>query len=369
MERELIKRKKRGFLWRDESGQVLILVALAAVFLIGMAALVVDIGHGFVVRQELQNAADASALAGAGNLLPLIGTFPTATPNYPVAIQKAKDFIPWNKADGQSLVTCDPPLTDGPPTGGWNLLNGTVSTTPGPQVVPYVKVTVSKNSTQNGPEVSTWFARIFGKDSFPVGPVSARAVISGPGFAPPGTPMIPVAISKRLAEHWDIHTYPSGPRIKISTSDKYDLNGNWTSSGEQGGVWTTLLKEDNSAKAMAELISTLFNTGTPTQINVGDSIYLQPTGNETNLYAQKKEGNILMFKDLNVYLPVVEADLTNPTKGWSKVIGFVGFRVSNATGGSTKTIEGWFTTGLVVPNSGGVGGYYGVYSKAPILVQ
>ena len=98
MERELIKRKKRGFLWRDESGQVLVLVALAAAFLIGMAALVVDIGHGFVVRQELQNAADASALAGAGNLLPLIGTFPTATPNYLVAKQKAIESIQWNKA-------------------------------------------------------------------------------------------------------------------------------------------------------------------------------------------------------------------------------------------------------------------------------
>ena len=66
MKRKLERGKKPGLLRRNESGQVLVLVALAAVFLIGMAALAVDISHGLVVRHELQNAADASALAGAG---------------------------------------------------------------------------------------------------------------------------------------------------------------------------------------------------------------------------------------------------------------------------------------------------------------
>ncbi len=52
----------------DESGGVVILVALMLVVLLGMTALAIDIGHLMVVRNELRNAADAGALAGASRL-------------------------------------------------------------------------------------------------------------------------------------------------------------------------------------------------------------------------------------------------------------------------------------------------------------
>lgn len=54
---------------KEESGQALVLVALAIVVLLGFAALVVDVGVMANTRSRSQNAADAAALAGA-SLLP-----------------------------------------------------------------------------------------------------------------------------------------------------------------------------------------------------------------------------------------------------------------------------------------------------------
>ncbi len=53
---------------RQQRGAVLILFGLSLVLLIGFAALVIDLGRTYVVRTELQNAADAAALAGAKQL-------------------------------------------------------------------------------------------------------------------------------------------------------------------------------------------------------------------------------------------------------------------------------------------------------------
>jgi Flp pilus assembly protein TadG len=49
----------------NQTGATVILVGLMMVIYIGFAALAVDIGHLYLVRNELQNASDAGALAGA----------------------------------------------------------------------------------------------------------------------------------------------------------------------------------------------------------------------------------------------------------------------------------------------------------------
>ncbi len=54
--------------WRDERGVVAVIATLMLTALVGMAALVVDLGWLYVVRGELQNGADAGALAGAVDL-------------------------------------------------------------------------------------------------------------------------------------------------------------------------------------------------------------------------------------------------------------------------------------------------------------
>ena len=51
-----------------QRGAVMILFALSLTVLLGFMALVIDLGRTYVVRTELQNAADAAALAGAKDL-------------------------------------------------------------------------------------------------------------------------------------------------------------------------------------------------------------------------------------------------------------------------------------------------------------
>lgn len=51
-----------------QHGAVAIIVAICLVVLIGMLGLVLDLGHLYVVKSELQNAADAAALSGAKEL-------------------------------------------------------------------------------------------------------------------------------------------------------------------------------------------------------------------------------------------------------------------------------------------------------------
>ncbi len=50
---------------RDESGAVLVFVAVSLLVLLGMLALTVDLGRAIAIKRDMVNAADAAALAGA----------------------------------------------------------------------------------------------------------------------------------------------------------------------------------------------------------------------------------------------------------------------------------------------------------------
>ena len=77
------------------------MVAVMLVVLLGMTAFAIDIGHLMVVRNELRNAADAGALAGARKLYSSVtGTVLTInTGANAVAIDAAKA----NASDGSAV--------------------------------------------------------------------------------------------------------------------------------------------------------------------------------------------------------------------------------------------------------------------------
>ncbi len=64
---------------KDESGQVLVLFALLLTVIFGFTALAVDVGGMVVTKSQVQNAADAAALAGAQDLLTENNPAETAT--------------------------------------------------------------------------------------------------------------------------------------------------------------------------------------------------------------------------------------------------------------------------------------------------
>ena len=84
---------------RDQTGVTIILVAILMFVFLGIAALVIDLSNIYVVHNELQNAADAGALAGARFLYNDNGTsvntganqiaYDTATANRALALTGA----------------------------------------------------------------------------------------------------------------------------------------------------------------------------------------------------------------------------------------------------------------------------------------
>lgn len=94
----------------DDSGAVAVIVAILAVVLFGMAALVIDVGRLYEERRELQNGADAAALAvgwecvqvGVGTAnCPGDGTFAVLGAT---VTSYARDYASWNAGDGVASV-------------------------------------------------------------------------------------------------------------------------------------------------------------------------------------------------------------------------------------------------------------------------
>lgn len=136
---------------KDRAGSVLVIVALGMPVLIGMAGLAIDIGALFVVRSELQRAADAGALAGAS----AFQDFPKDRASG-VATQRALEFT-LNQASRDIALRPEE-------------INVEVDW---PNEL--VRVTIARASNE------TFFARIFGVNEVPIRSAAAARAASGGG--------------------------------------------------------------------------------------------------------------------------------------------------------------------------------------------
>jgi hypothetical protein len=167
-------------------GAVLILTALLLVFLLGLAALAVDLGVAYVAGVQLQRTADAGALAGGAALLP---STPGGHPQVSLARQESIRFATLNPVLGQVLELDENWSND--PEGDIvfgrvdpeNPQGGFTPTTSDPNAL---RVMARKQLGMNGP-VNTFFAQIFGIAGIPV-TRSATAMITDKvvGFRDPG---------------------------------------------------------------------------------------------------------------------------------------------------------------------------------------
>jgi hypothetical protein len=131
----------------------------------------------------------------------------------------------------------------------------------------------------------------------------------------------------------------------------------------EAGQWSSLLVDSNNVPTIQDLIQ----NGTPQQIKIGDKIWIQP-GTKNTLYDNKNQPSISWFEGKDVFLPVVNVVLSETTHEFATVVGFIGFHVVRATGGSTKTIEGYFVSGFTAPNSGGSGPNYGAWTPPRLVL-
>ncbi len=135
-------KRLKGFL-EDQSGSSYIILALGVAMIFGMAGLAVDMGHGYMLRQRLQTAADAAALAASAQLSSSSSVVTTAQ-------EYAVKNMPTEQ-HGTVLTAGDVQ------SGSWD--PDTRTFTPGGAPLNAVKVTV-RRSADNDNSVPTFFARI-----------------------------------------------------------------------------------------------------------------------------------------------------------------------------------------------------------------
>ena len=323
-----------------ERGATLILVAFGMIGFLGFAALAVDVGYLMVVRNQLQNAADAAALAGAMNLYT-----PTTGPNWADAEAQATATIPLNTATNVAL-------TGGVVQSGYYNLSGTVPglhSTQGAGDAPAVQVTLSKSSGNNGGPVSLFFAPVLGINSAGVS-VIAVAVESYPGSVGPGQ-LFPTAIAQCLYDNfWDPTTgkpftgascpaQPSG--CPLNPGNPGNVNGCEFCIGSayhydacQSGQWSTFKDPSNDVPTVGGLIT----NGNGGPLSIGDSIWIQP-GTKDSLY---KTAEALIGK--TVVMPVVSGDLSS--QGLQPITGFACLAFDASENGSGKYHPGPSRYGL-----------------------
>jgi Flp pilus assembly protein TadG len=137
--KELSRRRKRA--------QSLVIVALSATALFGIIALGLDAGRLYFQRRDVQNAADAGALAGAQELLPPDGNPATTAAMITKANCQAALFA-INGLGGQPVDgnTCTPPSPNYTPNGNGYIIETAAGTLP-------VSVTVWTPSRGNNNEI------------------------------------------------------------------------------------------------------------------------------------------------------------------------------------------------------------------------
>ncbi len=163
-------------------GAALVLGAFMIIFLLGMAALAVDLGYLFLVRTQLQVAADSGAMAGAARLAEskaeVVGT--------------AQAFADRHVAGGRN-VQLQPGDVE---FGRWDFRTRTFDPAAGRANA--IRVTTRRDATSGG-EARLFFARVFGFDRHAVSAFAVAACVDNfDGFAMPSTdenlPILPIAI-------------------------------------------------------------------------------------------------------------------------------------------------------------------------------
>lgn len=351
---------------RGQRGVVMPLAAISLLTLLGFTALAIDVGHLFVVRNELQNAADAAALAGARKLAPYIGS-PVA-PNWADANSVATNSISLNKAVSDTLV-------DGQvETGYWNITGsptGLHSISAGTNDLPAVLVTIDKADGSNGGAVNAFFAQVLGIDSFNVG-AKAVAVVSSPSNT--SESLLPIAIPECLysSEYWDSTTNePVTPPTTFSLGSTIFYSGCGSTIEAE---WTSLDTGAQSTTEIRNLIDQATGNATDSDqssLAIDDSIHIE-SGVHSTLYDTPQQTSINgcsdsydgVGDDSCAYglVPVVQDICTNCD---TPIIGFACAHILSATGAPSATINIQLVAMGSVPqckmSGGGVGPSFGAY--------
>ena len=195
---------------KDQRGIAAIWVAiLVSLVIIGIMALAIDVGYFHSTRNELQDIADAAALAGAGKLGDIFKNMTSleqSTHNFEndrddiESSAKAVVGPGKNPAGGEDDINI---LDEDIEIGTWNPYADPKFTPLNPIIVggtlpDAVKVTARRDPSANDP-ISTFFGRIFGRQTQNIA-ADAVAALTAIGSVSEGKLKLPIGLSTRWFE-------------------------------------------------------------------------------------------------------------------------------------------------------------------------
>jgi len=330
-------------LLHDQRGGTAIWFALCLPVLLGFAALAVDLARLNLIKVELQNAADAAALAGARLLTDPSGEKPYS---WSVAEGMAKSVAKQNHANGALIQDANVSVD----SGFWNIPGSSYNpshTSTATGDVPAVHARVSLSG------LKLYFAPILGISDSDVH-ADAIAVIAPPGG---GTGMFPMAINSFMFNlFWDSTT--NKPKLDPKTGRPYVIDiSSVYSCNKTSGQWTSFADDANNVPAIRELLA----NGNPTNLKIGDNIWIQP-GTKATLYSD-------VPTNIDVAIPVVN---NVDTHSFQPIVAIAGFHIDSSTKHGNKSyIEGHFIDATIISslNPGNSNGLpLGAYTP-PLLVE
>jgi hypothetical protein len=349
---------------KDRRGVTIIVVAISLLMLLSFIALAIDIGYGMVVRNELQNISDGASLAATRRLGFIYETMSyEAQQNYVAdpapLIAIAKDVGSKNQAGKMNITINDADVI----IGMWNPQTKMVG--PNPKTGQWldqpdaVRVITRRDGAANGP-ITTFFARIFGKDTLDVS-ADATAALTGLKEAKPGEPGLPVGVSK----YW-FDTNTCGNEITFGPTptscagwNNYDK---WPASDAKIRKTLEDMLNGTYTPPGAEAEGTDF-------VFIGGKLSQQTFQALENLFIDRKtkdgDGNNDIWTTM---VAVYDLDCGQNPTGWIKIVGFAIFEMKVVGSAPDKKLEGTLICNLVKASRGS-GGEYGTKGSIPGLVE
>jgi len=344
----------------DEHGAVAVMTAIFLLVLLAVAAAAIDIGHALVARNELQNTADAGALAGTRALGVIYeGMTPAQQQAYTLMsgdqatiVAAVQTTAAANSAAGVSIIVNTSDIA----IGTWNPT--TRVHTPTVNQPKAVRVIARRDSAANGP-ISTFLAGVVGLTSVSVSAV-ATADMTAVGQTAPGQLDAPFGIST-----FYFTQYGCGDSIKFYPND---------GTPQACSAWTSFDQNAN-ANNLKNIVDGL-RTGTYQSPGTAPGDTLNFTnGNLSsvfpkliNLYNAKKDAN----GNWDVFVPVYKSDscAANENSGALPIVGYAEARITNVQGAPNHLITANVLCNIFEGNTVGGGPPFGpVLSTIPGLVE
>lgn len=326
-----------------QQGSSIVAAMLFLPVMLAFFALAIDIGYYYVVRNELQNAADAAALAGAENLVRKISDL--TTPDFNTARIKALSIIPLNHADNNALINGE--IINGywDVTGKYSGLMSVIGSDTSITYYPAIEVTIKKdNSNNNGPFKSFFGATMLGINTINM-KAKAVAVTGGPGAI--NKDLMPIALGGCIFTNPPTGTFSTGTLFSKGGSNCYT------------GQWTTYSVNSNSNAFLKKLVN--YATGveinsSPTPLTIGQKVWIQ-TGVKATDFKLIDACSAMNGNSSCAYMvvPVVSGSVS--TNSQQQIMGFACVKVLNVTGSGSNTA---INLQLILPENtdGTINSYY-----------